>query len=204
MTEPQMLSDDELLDMAFGAGPEEVPGGWEALVDADPELRHRFDAAARRVRLIRTSRAVLDLAPACAAALLALRRTRRSAASLQIGLLEPAEAVLGPDGPADDGDIEVSLGATDLERIVELELGARVYLRIAGADVSDLDVVGIDRLGNEHRLRLRREGDTVVTEAWRLERGESPVLLACRASEGGESRVAGWVVLLERATSEDT
>ena len=195
-------SDEDLLDMALGGGPDEVAGGWEALLDADLDLRVRFEAAARRARLIRTSRAALDLAPACARALMALRRAKRSVMSLQIGQLETAEAFLGPAGPSEAGDLELSLGATDREQIVELEQGARVFVRLTGADVNDIQVVGIDRMGTESSLRLREDGDTVVTEAWRLEAGEAPVVLGCRAQEGGESRVGGWVVLVERESTD--
>ena len=196
--EGQPLSDADLLEMAFGSGPDELPGAWEALVDAEPELKARFAAAASRVRLIRSSRAALDTAPACARALLALRRVARTPMRFAVQRAEPVGALLGPDGPPGSDDVEIGLGSSAEEFIVELERGGRVYLRLEGVDVDRVEVTGTDRRGNKSRLALRSDGGATITESWRLEAGEAPVLLTCKSLDGEQVGVGGWVVLVER------
>jgi len=191
-------TDDELLEMAFGEGPEFLPHGWDALLDASPELRRRFERAAARVRSIRRSRAALDRAPYAVEALLALRAVVRNPPSLSFDVLLAAEPLLGPDGPAGDDGLDVVPGTSDRERIVQMEVGERVFLRFEAPADGGLEVVGTDRAGRRSPLRWRREGGKVATEAWRLERDEAPVVIGCSLSRNGAVESTLWAVLTER------
>jgi hypothetical protein len=191
-------TDGELLEMAMGAGPEEVPGGWEALAEGSPELADRFAIAAQRGRLISRTRAALDGSTAGARALSSVRRAVRGGLPrLELSVARRAPAMLGPGGDPHPDDHAVVVGSQPGEFLVEVPRDQAMWLQFEAGASARVELVGTTADGVEHPLQWRPDGAGAKSERWVLREGEAPVVIRCRVVDAdGADRVA-VVVLLE-------
>lgn len=195
------ISDHDLLQMALGAGPDEVPDGWEALVQADDELTARWEEATRRAEATRTWVAVLSKYPGIAS-------YYRWGLDLWRGGVEQLHAIphrapaavatLGPGGESGGESIAILL-ADDAPTVIRIEVGERVCLSWEGPQEPAPSAEGIDAIGRRSALEVRRRGNSWESESWRLDAGEAPVILRITVGDTGQELAACVVVVLDAA-----